>query len=409
MKYLYQNNIPGMVKFWKLLEAMVEENYVTEENEDDYLVFGIVNYWNIEQIKQYYLQGISYRKLIVYQLEPLNHNHWWGAEQIIKNIQGADEIWDYDLENIEFLQKEGFDPKFRPCRYTNSLKRIETVEDPKIDVLLYASPTDSRINYFNHLCHNKTFEYNCAWMTGINGDSLDYFMANSKIILNLATQYENSRQAQTRIFDALINNKCVISQNAKINYFGDSLIQFNDPHEMMFKIESVLREGIWRKNEQDMPKPSIFYNVSKIAVFIYIDQNQLNWEEKFIFCVRQIQNCGLYDSADYIQISFSNDVNLNINFYKVNRIRFNQQTALTTAYDLYNFSYLNPGYKSVFFSNTNDENFEHLLQCINNWRETIPELDSKNLIEFSNQLFWINSNFVNSNSLESIKTIVNLY
>lgn len=397
--------MPGMVKFWKLLEQMVEENYVTEENEDDYLVFGIVNYLNVEQIKQYYLEGVSYRKLIIYQLEPLLNQHWWAGDNVINNIRNADEIWDYDLQNIELLQQEGLDPKFRPCRYTKSLTRIQTVNDPKIDLLFYASPTQSRMNYFNHICHNKSFEYNCAWMTGIHDKELDYFMANSKIILNLSTHFEKSRQAQTRIFDALINDKCVISQAAEINYFGDSLIQFNDAANMMTKIENVLTENTWRKTKETHFNPSIFFNSSKIALFIYIDQTQ-DWINEFFYFVSALQNTGLYDSVDYIQVSFSGDQNLDIQFYKINRIRYDQKTLTNGMNDLYNFAYLNPDYKLLFLNNSNKENLEGSLKSIQHWKETLRELDQKHIMQFSTDNFWMNSKLFHNESFMNLATFM---
>jgi len=390
MKYLYQDNMPGMVKFWKMLEQMVEENYVTEENEDDYLVFGLVNYLNIEQIKRYYLEGISYRKLIVYQLEPLVPAHWWSSEAIINNIRNADEIWDYDLENIEILQREGFDPKFRPCRYTKLLNQIQTVDNPKIDLLLYATPTDSRIQYYNYICHNRKFEYNCAWMTGIQGEELDYFMSNSKIILNLSTHYKPSRQAQTRIFEALIKNKCVISQSSEINYFGDSLIEFNNPSNMMSKIETVLTEDIWKNFKKTQFNPSIFYNSSKIAIFIYIDQTQ-DWINDFFYFISSLQNNGLYDNVDYIQTSFSSDQPLDIQFYKINRIRYDQKTLTNSLNDLYNFAYLNPDYKLLFLNNSTKEDLEESLKSIQSWKENLTELDRTHIMQFSTNNFWINS------------------
>lgn len=390
MKYLYQQNVPGMVKHWKLLEQMVEENYVTEENEDDYLVFGIVNYWNIERIKQEYLANVTYRKLIIYQLEPLNSNHWWPAEHIIENIRGADEIWDYDLENVEILQAHGFDPKFRPCRYTKSLKRIQTVDDPKIDLLFYGSPTESRFNHFIYLCHNKKFEYNHAWMSGIQGESLDYFLENSKIVLNWATHYTNSRQAQTRIFDLLLNDKCIISQEASINYFGDSIIQFDTYQNMMYKIETVLKHNFWRGDRTF--NPSIFNPTTKIAIFIFINQKE-NWQSELSYIISKLQNQNLYDNVDYIQISYNGNTPFDLKFYKVNRIRYDQSTIKSAEFDLYNFGYLNPDYKLLFLSN---EDLDPSLTIIDSWKETLTNLENNNIIQHTNNSFWLNAKVFNN-------------
>ena len=389
MKYLYQNNILGMIKHWKLLETMVEDNYVSEENDNDYLVFGLINFLNIEEIKEIYLKNINYRKLIIYQLEPLNSNHWWKVENIIKNLHGADEIWDYDLENIEILQSQGFDPKFRPCRYTKSLDQIKIKDNPKIDVLFYGTPTEPRMKYWNHLCFNRNIEYNISWMSGIQSESLDYFLSNSKIILNLSTHSTESRQAQTRIFYPLSNNKCIISQESSINYFGDSIIQFNNESSMQEKIEIILENNLWKCSDRKI-NFNIFNPISKMAIFIHIVQID-NWQEQLCNLINALQTQNLYDNVDYIQISFSKNINCPYHFYKINRIRYEQKEFYNSSFDLFNFAYLNSDYKLLICSNSTEQNFNMSIHSMNNWSNTIKELDNNHLIKFSKECFWINS------------------
>ena len=53
-------------------------------------------------------------------------------------------------------------------------------------------------------------------------------MERSKIILNIHHCKDYNRQEQPRIFYALMNKKCVVSQPSTKNYFGEAIVEAND-------------------------------------------------------------------------------------------------------------------------------------------------------------------------------------
>jgi len=231
---------------WKDLQRMVEENYALS-NDNRTVLLGSCAIHSVE----YQREVMKFDENVVYQLEPLVEGHWHTTECIIKNLEGAGEIWDYDLDNIQVLKEYDIDAKFRPCLYTESLKRIQNKQEPTIDVLFVGSSTPYRVQFINDLMKNEKIfrEINASFVFGYNffGEKLDNLMADSKIILNLNPYEGECRQQQTRIFYALINNKCVLSQRCSRNYFDDLIEEFNTYSEIQEKIIDLLKDDKWRR------------------------------------------------------------------------------------------------------------------------------------------------------------------
>lgn len=241
----------------KQIIAMLEENYANEENKEDIVILFRHNWLNITRIKdELNNHGRVYRKIILYQLEPLVDGHWHNKERIIENLYGADEVWDYDLDNIEVLNKHGIEAKFVPFRYTKSLKTIENDSNPEISLLFYGTFTEKRsrqiADYLNHY-HSKNKEgfelfanLGFVWLYRNTEAFQNKMIANSKIILNMNPYEGECRQQQPRIFFPLINGKCVLSQKSNRNYFGDSIIEFTDIDDMGDKVVWLLANDNWK-------------------------------------------------------------------------------------------------------------------------------------------------------------------
>ena len=54
------------------------------------------------------------KKLVVYQLEQMYNGCKYANKHVFEWLEGADEIWDYDLDNIEWLAKKGIQASFHP-------------------------------------------------------------------------------------------------------------------------------------------------------------------------------------------------------------------------------------------------------------------------------------------------------
>ena len=241
-----------------MLAKMVDENYATEENENDLFVMALYLNLSGTQLKEEFAHR-NFNKLIIYQLEPLVEAHWWTTDKIVESLKGADEVWDYDLDNIELLKQHGIEAKFKPLLYTESLNTIKTIDEPDIDVLFYGTPTRYRSSFFESF--NKDFVHyddtsdmygimNIVTLYNIADQRLDEFIARSKIVLNLNPIEGDCRQQQTRIFYPLTNGKCVMSQKSNRNYFGNCIVEFTDSQDFGEKAIELLKTGKWR----DYPK-----------------------------------------------------------------------------------------------------------------------------------------------------------
>ena len=196
-------------------------------------------------------------KIICYQLEQIfNNQSWWydvnahhgtpkraNTDHINGWLKGCDEIWDYDLDNIEFLQSLGYkNVKFKPMQWFEGIQNITHVEKD-IDVLFYGGGCPKRERYLNQLGKYKAkiisnnFQ---AW-----GETLNEYIGRSKIILNLHF-YESHIQEQVRIFPLVANDCCVLSEPSRRNYFGD-LIQHFEDGKMIDAIDDLLLDDKWKK------------------------------------------------------------------------------------------------------------------------------------------------------------------
>lgn len=231
------NHPVAMSEHWLDVRDMVSENYLGNLGINDIISIGTAAFQQMHQIRKDYP---NFEKYISYQLEPLTNGHWHSKEKIIQNIHGADEVWDFDLENINILKEHGINAKYKPFLYTESLKRVVNCENPDIDILFYGTLTKERLEILRIL---SDF-FNIVIIRSVTGKKLDEFIARSKIILDLHTN-DGGRQKQSRIFYALINNKCVLSEKSNSNHFKDLIIEV-DSSQMIGVIDLILKNGIWK-------------------------------------------------------------------------------------------------------------------------------------------------------------------
>ena len=360
MRYYHSNILPGV---WNQLGVMLDENY--NDGDDSVIVLGAYVHQPVESMRSF--SGDS--KLIVYQTEPLVDSHWHNKEKIISNIIGADEIWDYDLENIEILERYGINAKFRPPAYSNNLKRIQNREDPDIDVLFYGSYTEYRCKTIQDVFNGFTLndddaDYlaNCrfVWLYNISSEDLDEYISRSKIILNMRPYEAAIRQQQARIYYPLINDKCVLSERSNINYFGNNIVEYSGSEDLWNKIPNLLKNDTWKTRKSDLNGwIGNSKNSSKIAIFYHVFQFG-DWRNVFEEQLVTLQQSGLYDTADYIHIGINGTEELPFQLFKVNRIKYNTNHILEadTLSDLHNFAISNPDYKILYIHSKGVSRYE---------------------------------------------------
>lgn len=210
--------------FFNHVSAMLIEHFDKPKYNKYLFILGSYLSTPLEEIRK---QFPNY-KLVVYQLEQLMggcDNHYI-VSNIINNIRSADEIWDYDYLNADYLNEHSINvTKIVPMLYTKSLDTISNLENPDIDVLFYGWINDRRYKVFVELQKVLLNKVKLVWVYGES--NIEKYISNSKLILNIHAYEPWNRQEQVRMFFPLINGKTNISEPSQINYLKDEILESN--------------------------------------------------------------------------------------------------------------------------------------------------------------------------------------
>lgn len=214
-------------------------------NNPDYADTVCVLGYNLQNCKHDEIRAkFPGKRIVVYQLEQFFEGSRWFNQHTHDWLKKADEIWDYDLGNVEFLRNHGFAPKYRPMSYAEGLVDFEHGERD-IDVLFYGSPTLRRAKALSSWMSASAFKYTTCWLTGVKGERLVDYLKRAKIVLNIHAFDGYVRQEQVRMFYPVINGCCIASENSKFNEFGKSIVEF--PIDKMNQtLDFMLREEKWK-------------------------------------------------------------------------------------------------------------------------------------------------------------------
>lgn len=185
--------------------------------------------------------------IIIYQLEQFYDGSPWAKPKHLNILSQADEIWDYDRSNMKWLHtKTRLKSRFMPMVYTESLKRLPSLEEkePDIDFLFYGYMHQRRAKLLYHMQSQLQGKASIMSLYGTWGEQLDEYIGRSKIILNIHTG-EIAKQEQVRMYYPVINGRCVVSEYSPENYLGDSIVQ--DKYENLAnRAISLWNTGKWR-------------------------------------------------------------------------------------------------------------------------------------------------------------------
>jgi len=147
------------------------------------------------------------KDLILFNLEQIQLGSPWMSQSYL-NILKSYPVWDYSYRNIQELKKLGINNvAYCGIGYEPELTKIPQSEED-IDVLLYGSLNDRRINILKELKNNGL---NVAGLFGAYGEKRDKYIARSKVILNI--HYYEARVFEiVRVSYLLANKKFVISE-----------------------------------------------------------------------------------------------------------------------------------------------------------------------------------------------------
>ena len=124
----------GKMKINSQLLNRIDKKLATQENL--FIMLGLNN--EVPVLPERY---------VVYQLEQTGNENSWFSDQYLSKLDGAVEIWDYSLKNIQNLKKYGRD--FPPVRYvpmgfSPCLRRGMSSSEKKYDILFYGSACPRR-------------------------------------------------------------------------------------------------------------------------------------------------------------------------------------------------------------------------------------------------------------------------
>jgi len=156
----------------------------------------------------------KYGKVIVFNQEPLRakQRKFMHFEYFVWMNQ-ADELWDYDEENVKYLKLIRPDAKLHLLKPYKEWPK-ETEKD--IDILFYGSMNDHRKKILDELSKR----HNVKVLTKCWGDELDSWILRSKILLNLHYYTETALQEQARMI-RWIGAPCrIVSEPSIHNYLG---------------------------------------------------------------------------------------------------------------------------------------------------------------------------------------------
>jgi len=240
-KYIIINELNT---FFSDITVMLLEHFDTAYLKDTVIVLGSYIKFSAPELKKMY----PGKKLIIYQLEQLIKipgDTWHNTEHTIKNLIGADEIWDYDQLNIKFLEIycNICVDRYVPMRYTESLDRgMEYTGKEDIDLLFYGQLYGRRLRIIQGLEQSIYGKVKFVTLFGMQGKQLDEYIRRSKVVLNLHAFEPYHRQEQSRIFYLLTNGRCVLSEESQLNNYGVIISEFNEKN-MVDKLNFLLTNG----------------------------------------------------------------------------------------------------------------------------------------------------------------------
>lgn len=191
------------------------------------------------------------KRIVVYQLEQLFDGSKWVNKHAAAWFNGCDEIWEYDLSNLDWLRRHGIKATYRPMVYTEALRELPAAERD-IDVLFYGFPTPRRTRIMSEWMAVSWDKYTTVWSTGLTGEKLRGYLARAKVVLNIHAFDKDCRQEQVRMFYPVINGCCVVSEKSPHNEFGKSIV-VADTRKIVPTLNHVLKNGLWEQVGKDAP------------------------------------------------------------------------------------------------------------------------------------------------------------
>ena len=197
------------------------QNEFKDDRSNDLIICGAHDFSKYNELSSL---RAHFDKIIVFNQEPLLATQRQFMHPRYENwIKEADEVWDYDEKNIEYLQKIRSDVKLHVLKPFKDWSKCQ-VPEKDIDVLFYGAMNEHRVTVLNELRKR----YNVVVIGGIFGDALDEFILRSKVLLNIHFYYECAMQEQARMI-RWIGAPCrIVSEKSHKNYLNVEELEYDE-------------------------------------------------------------------------------------------------------------------------------------------------------------------------------------
>lgn len=241
---IYSNNnaftdiVNGIAAY--VLEKGVECTIVKtilHDDEDLYVIFGLNNFTEHTYVPKNY---------IAIQLEQSGvPNTNWFTPLYFKLLNGAHQVWDYSMTNINNLKKHIKVPfVYMPLLYMKHITSDERLTVQKdIDVLFIGMMNDKRKAFIQKL-RNSGMRVQIAKNYKLWGENRDIMVRRSKILLNVH-YYENAILETARLSYALSLGECLVVSEPSADKLLDrdysKIVEFASTHdEVVEKCKKIL-------------------------------------------------------------------------------------------------------------------------------------------------------------------------
>jgi hypothetical protein len=184
-------------------------------------------------------------KYILYQLEQLSDTEgWYSRFSLFRNIlQNSSEIWDYSVNNIEFLKARNINARLLPLGYNKNLENIINAEKD-IDVFFYGSIKERRLQILRKL---DARGLNVKSLSNIYGRERDQYIARAKIVLNI--HYFDTAVFESARIHYLLNNKIFVVTEQSVDNPYEKVDLVCVPYEQLAD-ECVKRLADWGNSQK---------------------------------------------------------------------------------------------------------------------------------------------------------------
>ena len=197
------------------------KNEFKDDKSNNVIICGAHDFSRTQSIDLY---KKKYDKVIVFNQEPLTATQrQFMHKGYFAWLKQANEVWDYDEQNIEVLKLIRPDVKLHILKPYKDWSKYSPVEKD-IDILFYGALNEHRRAVLEELKK----KYKVVILNSWDGNVIDNHIMRSKILLNIHYYYESSMQEQARMI-RWIGSPCrIISEKIYKNYLGVEEMNYAD-------------------------------------------------------------------------------------------------------------------------------------------------------------------------------------